>query len=308
MSRIHAPGPNHGAFNKPWKSCKDQLAILESRGLAVGDAAAAEAFLSHINYYRFSGFCLAFEQARHVFVAGATFEAVRAAYEFDQGLRDLLNEALEVVEVDFRSAVAYPFGQLYGPFGHRDSGNFHGTFQHQHWLRRLRSQAEESNEAFVKHFAAHYIEFPDLPIWMLTEIMSFGAISMMFKYMHKPDQRSVGARYGVQAFYLVSWVHHLVYVRNMCAHHARLWDRQWAIKPDLPASNAWAASGLPGNDRLFVTLLILNQLMKKCKSLEGFRLQWQSRVSDHLAALPTCRNPLGRMGFPANWGVHPLWA
>jgi len=307
MSRAPTPAPGPVPFNKPWKSCADQLVILEGRGLVIADKTAAADFLAHINYYRFSGFCLAFETARHAFVPGTTFEQVRTAYEFDQHLRDLINEVLEVVEVDVRTAIAYPFGQAYGAFGHVDSRNFHGTFKHKNWLKRLRNHAKESNEGFVLHFQQAYSEFPDLPIWMLTEIMSFGAISMMFKFMHKPDQRAVGARYGVQAVYLVSWVHHLVYVRNICAHHARLWDRQWAIKPHLPSSNVWAASGLPSNDRLFVTLLILNQLMKKCSCLDGFRAAWRDRLAAHVATLPSCNNPLSRMGFPAGWQTHPLW-
>lgn len=307
MSHASTPNPALIAFNKPWKSCTDQLAILKARGLVVGDDAAAERFLAHINYYRFSGFCLAFEQSRHVFVPGTTFAQVRTAYEFDQHLRDSLNEALEVIEVDLRTAIAYPFGQKYGPFGHTDSRNFHGTFRHKNWAKRLRKQAEESNETFVRHFAETYREFPDLPVWMLTEIMSFGSLSMMFKHMDKADQRAVGGRYGVQAFYLVSWVHHLVYVRNICAHHARLWDRRWAIKPDLPSSNVWTASGLPGNDRLFVTLLILNQLMKKSACLDNFRSTWHGRIAAHVANLPACSNPLSRMGFPEAWDTHPLW-
>ena len=91
--------------------------------MIIGDRQAAEAFLAHINYYRFSGYCLAFEQARHVFRPDTTFDHVRAAYEFDQGLRDLLAEALEVAEVDVRTAIAYHFGQRYGPFGHKRIGS-----------------------------------------------------------------------------------------------------------------------------------------------------------------------------------------
>lgn len=75
-----APRP---IFPKKWESCENQIKILRSRGLVVADSAAAAEFLDHVNYYRFSGFCLAFESTRHTFVAGTTFEQVRAAYEFD---------------------------------------------------------------------------------------------------------------------------------------------------------------------------------------------------------------------------------
>ena len=66
------PAPAKPVYNKPWLSCADQVALLRNRGLTIGDAAAAADFLAHINYYRFSGYCLAFENPRHQFIAGVT--------------------------------------------------------------------------------------------------------------------------------------------------------------------------------------------------------------------------------------------
>ena len=108
--------PTHGLppYAKPWLSYSDQVRRLVERGLVVNDPPAAEAFLTHVNYYRFSGYCVAFEQQRHVFRQGVTFEQVRASYDFDMAMRDLVTEALEVLEVDFRSAVSYNFGQRHG--------------------------------------------------------------------------------------------------------------------------------------------------------------------------------------------------
>ena len=57
-------------FNKPWLSYADQLVQLVSRGLIVADTKAATTFLTHVNYYRLSGYCLAFEEARHKFQPG----------------------------------------------------------------------------------------------------------------------------------------------------------------------------------------------------------------------------------------------
>jgi len=252
-------------FTKPWKSWADQLATLESRGLSIADRAEAEAFLSHVNYYRLSGYMLAFEQSRHVLIPGTTFEEVRAAYEFDRVLRDLVTEALEVVEVDVRTAIAYHFGQHSGAFGHTDASHFfrrppsrhvvkpHG-FDHTAWLENIRQEAKRSRERFVEHFKQTYSGFPDLPVWIVTEVMSFGSLSRMYQGMRLADQRIVAQRYGVQPRFLASWLHHLVYVRNVCAHHSRLWDRAWAIKPDLPPLPPWLPPLLPGNDRMFVTL------------------------------------------------------
>ncbi len=301
-------GPPRVPFAKPWQNWADQLKTLESRGLVVTNRPAAEAFLSHVNYYRLSGYCLAFEQARHVFAPGTTFEQVRSAYDFDRMLRDLVTEALEIVEVDLRTAIAYHFGMHFQAFGHTKAVNFYAAFRHQDWLDKLHLEAQRSNEQFVQHYRSTYLGFPDLPVWMVTEVMSFGALSLMYKGMHRQDQRAIAQRYGVQPSFLASWLHHLVYVRNVCAHHSRLWDRVWAIKPDVPPLPAWTPPALPGNDHLLVTLLILRRLLARCPATAPFDSDWKIRVEAHLKAPPTASNPNGRMGLTTNWTTHPLWA
>ncbi|MCF7960599.1 MAG: Abi family protein [Pirellula sp.] len=165
-------------YQKGWLSYADQVQRLQQRGLVVSDLRKAEQFLSHLNYYRFNGYCLAFDSQRHTFVAGTTFEQIVDAYQFDLSLRDLVTEALEIIEVDLRAAIAYFFGQRYGAFGHTVATNFYAGFGHMDWLLRLQEEANRSSELFVTHFQQAYVEFPDLPVWMVTEVMSFGGLSL----------------------------------------------------------------------------------------------------------------------------------
>ncbi len=196
-------------FQKPWLSHPSLVTLLQQRGLIVADVPAAEQFLSHLSYYRLSGYCLAFEAKRHEFTAGTTFDQIVAACQFDLTLRDLVTEALEVIEVDLRSAVAHLFGEKHGAFGHTDPTAFYRRFKHYEWLDRLRDEAERSSELFVLHFKETYNEFPDLPVWIVTEVMSFGGLSTMFAGMLKNDQRMIAQRYRLQAHVLTSWMHHL---------------------------------------------------------------------------------------------------
>jgi abortive infection bacteriophage resistance protein len=123
---LSAPKPV--AYNKPWISLSDQVEKLKSRGLIIEDRAAAEAFLHHVNYYRFTGYCLAFERPRHSFLDGTTFEQITSAYFFDVKLRQLIRRMLDWIEIDLRTSIAYDFGQAYGPFGHTVADNFHYKF------------------------------------------------------------------------------------------------------------------------------------------------------------------------------------
>lgn len=294
-------------YDKRWFSYEQQVQKLIERGLAVRDKAAAQRFLAHLNYYRFSGYCLAFEAEWHVFREGTTFEDVAAAYEFDRSLRDLLTEALETIEVDLRTAVAYHFGEKYGAFGHTAPASFFHEDRHGEWLKRLRDEADRSKELFVTHFRRNYEEFPDLPIWIVTEVMSFGSLSKMYRCMQRQDQRKIARCYGVQPADLENWMHHCVYVRNLCAHHSRLWDRKWSIRPAILAGNSWQPPLLPDNMRLFATLLVVRHLLKRMPAVASFAARWARRVEVHLDDPPSVPKPLEPMGLTSVWKAHPVW-
>jgi abortive infection bacteriophage resistance protein len=281
--------------------------MLTARGLTIADAAAAEAFLSHVNYYRFSGYCLAFEQKRHSFLPGVTFDDIRAAYAFDAHLRDLLNEALEVIEIDVRCALAYHFGKQHGAFGHIDPRRFIRQFDHAEWLNRLHEEIGRSSELFVTHFRRTYAEYPDLPIWVLTELMSFGTLTRMYRGMNKPDQRFVANRYRIQAGDFGTILLHLVYVRNLCAHHSRLWDRRWSIRPTLPRAASWRPPHVPSNERIFPTLLLSHHLLKNCAAVGTFATEWRDRLHVLFANLPKTPVAVTKLGIPADWKKNPIW-
>jgi abortive infection bacteriophage resistance protein len=295
-------------YPKTWLSVSDQLKKLMDRGLVIADPVSATDFLTHINYYRFTGYGLAFEQPRHTYQPGTTFEQVREAYEFDRALRDLFTESLELIELDLRTVVAYTFGATYGPFGHTLPTHFYRKTEHPDWLTKLRGEAKRSRELFIDHYKVTYQEYPDLPIWVATEVMSFGALSRMLQAMTKTDQKKIAARYRLQPLTLASCVHHLVYVRNLCAHHSRLWDRIWAIKPDLPAGKLWSPPILPDNTQLFASLLLQSTLLRQILAEQEFAQDWRQRIQELIDThSPSCPASLSKMGLPENWNQHPLW-
>jgi len=295
-------------YPKTWLSVPDQLLKLQSRGLVITDAIAASDFLRHINYYCFTGYGLAFEQPRHSYIAGTTFEEIRQAYDFDRALRDLFTESIELIELDLRTTLAHTFGETYGPFGHVDPLHFFNQTDHPDWLGKLTAETKRSRELFISHYKTTYKEYPDLPIWVATEVMSFGALSRMLEALEKSDQKRIATRYGLQPLTLVSCIHHLVYVRNLCAHHSRLWDRIWAIKPDLPAGKLWSPPHLPDNTQLFSSLLLQSTMLRRIPAELSFARDWRQRVQNLIGTrLPTCPDPLKKMGLPNDWSAHSLW-
>jgi abortive infection bacteriophage resistance protein len=300
-------------YSKPWLSLRQQLELLRSRGLGIDRAWHAEQLLAHLNYYRLSGYCLAFEAERHRFLDGAHVEDVEAAHAFDVALRGWLDQALEAVEVDLRATIASAFGRMHGPFGHCDATRFHAQrgfasgFVHSEWIRRARLETVRSREAFVKHFRMHYSEYPDLPIWMLTEVLSFGALSKMYAGLGREDQRAIASRYGIQPRFLQSWLHHLVCVRNICAHHGRVWDRVWSVKPQLPPHALWLPPAVPSNERPYATMLILLHLIRRITAQRDAAESWRRGVVRLLAMPPRVEGARALLGMPEGWESDPRW-
>lgn len=296
-------------YDKPALSFAEQVALLQKRGLVIDNTAEAEHKLSAISYYRLSAYWYPFRQRdasgviQSALAPGTSSATVLTLYEFDRKLRLLVMDALERIEIAVRTAVTYQLGKAYGPFGHEERANFHPKFDHAKWIHALRDETSRSSDAFVAHYKANYTGFPAMPIWMTTELITLGALSRMYKGMHGCDKREVAARFNIHPKRLQDWLHVLTYVRNVCAHHSRLWNRELAIRPQAMAEPAWRPPLLPRPDRLYCVLLMLRFLLEQ----SGNGAAWKEAVNTLLspiAAEPRWRNA---MGLPVNWIEHPLW-
>lgn len=286
----------------------EQLDLLSERGLVVANRGEAEAFLSRVNYYRFSAYCPPFELTRHRFLPDVRFEQVRDLYELDRRLRLLVMEAIEPIEISIRTAASYRLSSRYGPFAHSDAKNLRATFDHASWMRDVLSETERSRETFVSHFRSRYEEYPQLPIWAAVEIMSFGSLSKLYGGLQSEDRRDLAARFGLHPGVLGSWLHTLVYIRNICAHHARLWNRELAIAPRLPDKDErWHVLAPFHVKRISSVLFLMNALLTRLPGGEAAATGWRKRIEALLAENPGLGRFEEAMGLPAGWTSLPLW-
>ena len=231
---------------------------------------------------------------------------VWSRYVFDRQLRLAVMGAIERVEVAVRSALTTELAMRHGEFAHIELKNFPTAYAptHARFVEGLRDEARRSKETFVEHFKANYDEFPDLPIWAAAETMTFGAMFTLFKMSEKRVQKDVAWRYRIAGSVLLSWLQTLNYVRNMCAHHARLWNRELAIKPiipDLKNGPRWHVPQAIANNRLFVVLTLLHFML----GLIAPESAWRTRLYSLFDRFPDV--PLDPMGIPAGWRDHTLW-
>lgn len=277
-----------------------QLDLVTNRGLIVNDTARALRWLSRVSYYRLSAYFLPFKYpGTDSFRVGAEFSQIAELYKFDGRLRLLTLQAIERSEIALRTALTYHIALNYGPFGHVDAGNFAPEFEHARFMQELSDEESRSREVFVTHYRNKYTSELHLPVWMATELISFGTISKMFKFLRPDIQKAIASEYGVPGDIFKTWLHSLSYVRNTCAHHKRFWNRQLAISPRFPRQ--WQYS-VPGNNKVYSVMVILQHMMNIiCPAC-----RWKQRVVQLLDSLPGIY--LGHMGFPGNWKTIPPWS
>ena len=299
--------PEKVSFQKPALSLDEQLNLLESRGLTISDHALARGYLEHISYYRLSGYTRYFTRAdddkHEQFRDGVTFNDVINLYIFDRRLRSLMAEAFERVEIAVKGQLAYHGSTLIGPFWMTDPANFdagsHGKIAKiiEEACRPPRSGKHK--QQFLEAFFRKYSD-PVPPAWMLTEVMSFHGASLIFNHSRGSVRVPVAKAFAVHQSILESWLHSLVFARNVCAHHGRFWNRRFTIEPKIPKNyeGVWPESS---RNRLYVTCCILHHLLSGL----GGDTTWTPRLRELISNRPNV--PLDQMGFPEDWDDLPFW-
>jgi abortive infection bacteriophage resistance protein len=295
-------------YTKPPLTFEQQAQRLMDRGMIVPDRNQLIERLTAVSYYRLSGYWHPFKQADDTFKPGTTFETVWQRYIFDRQLRLLVMDAVERIEVAIlRTQMVEHFTLKYGPFGYIDKRNFNPKFagdEYNRLLTSIRDATSHSREIFVTHFFSKYRSENDLPLWMAVEVMSFGSLFTFFHNLHQSDKQILAQRIGVVPKVLDSWLHTFNYIRNLCAHHGRLWNRELSIAPFIPDRHhqlQWHQPVRIDNKRVFVVLTISRYLLKQIAPQSGWYQRLIGLLNDYSAI------PLIYMGFPPNWQDCPIW-
>ncbi len=292
-------------YSKPPLTYQQQLQLLQKRGLLVNNLAQAEHLLAVVSYYRLSGYWypLLADKTNHRFKPGATFDAAFELYKFDRALRMLILREVEKIEVAVRARLIYTCSIEHGPFWFLDQKHFHDPVDHGRTLASLQKELGRSDEEFIKAFLQKYAD-PLPPSWMTFEVASFGTVSRLYKNL-KPGKmrRDVARAFGLSDTVFISWLHTLVYVRNVCAHHARIWNRVLGISPEQPrtTAHAWLSTPPAYPRKLYFALSIILYLHRTVNPHTTF----VQKLKDLFAAHPNV-DPAA-MGFPNEWEKEPLW-
>jgi abortive infection bacteriophage resistance protein len=293
------------AYQKSFLDYPSQIALLKSRGLTFTDETKALHLLENISYYRFSGYWypLLADKQNHVFKPNAHFETAFSLYKFDREFRKLIMSELEKIEVSARSKTAHVMSLSCNSFWIEDVALFSNPLVHQATLKKIQEEFNRSDDEFILAFKSKYSNFLP-PSYILLEITSFGALSRLYGNLaSKNAKRDIAKTFGLPDKVFESWLHSLVYIRNMCAHHARLWNRQIGIKPMLPRHTQydWINTDGISNRKMYYVLSMIIYLLNVVNPNHTFKQKLENLFTKYPNVDRTA------MGFPANWHDEPLW-
>jgi len=290
-------------YSKPPLNIPDQLQQLRDRGLLVRSDDLAFNALELIGYYRLSAYWLFFEEApapgetrSHRFKPGSSFEQVI--------------DAIERIEIAARSAWVQDMSMKHGPHCYLDPLLFRSDFNHGEQLEQPRSQLQQSNESFVIHYRQTYSE-PELPpIWAMTELISLGTLRAWIAATELDSKTKVARSLGMPSAQVLNGVlHSLNLLRNISAHHGRLWNR--LIAKRLPKikklQNLLVLEDVDGervqpSKKLYNYLVVMAIIVRKVAPL----ITWPSRMAVVMSEMAPEQQ--GSMGCPVGWQQQQIWS
>ena len=309
-------------YNKTPLSFTDQLALLKSRGISVTDEPKAISILQKISYYRLSAYFLPYQSVKDTFNHGTTFKQIIDTYSFDRELRLLVFDCIERIEIAIRTQIIYQMAYHYNDSHWQDNQSlFIKPYYNKIGIKvdpfsefqSIISKAKtvRTPEVFIQHYLNNYSSPSNPPSWMCFELLTIGEMSNIYRGLSsKVDKKRIASFFDLHPTVFISWLHSLTYVRNICAHHARLWNKELAIKPELllNPTGDWISIPFNNNKRLFYFLCVLKYLLLRANPGNNLKV----KLENLFAKYPTV--PIKYLGIPTdgtgnmlNWQDEPLW-
>jgi abortive infection bacteriophage resistance protein len=296
-------------YNKPAISFPDQVAKLKERGLTFGNEAEAELCLSNISYYRLCAYTYPFQDntaPKHPFIIPVTFEQIIELYKFDRLLSHLVFDALEKIEIALRTQIIHQWAISYGCHWQINDSLYRDPQKFANQKSSLQAEINRSHETFIEHYQTTYSIPSEPPSWMSLEVSSFGLLSQIFSNLKKGKEKiAVANHFGLNDISILeNWMLCFSNIRNICAHHGRLWNRRLTAHVKLPTNpqHIFISNRNIIPYKLYAALCSIQYMLNSITPANGFK-------NELINLMKNC--PLAQekeMGFPLNWKNEIFWA
>lgn len=304
--------------NQQPRNIEEQIRLLRQRGMEFSDDHEAREWFARVSYFRLKYYWrdLLDAETEYGFMEGASFSDVVRRYNFDQQLRIILFDAIGIIEVALRSKVINHMSQAAGNgLWYLDSSLFENKNYHEDFVYDLKYEFGRSTEPFVKEYIDCHPNWngkslggdnPDA--WRIIEVATFGTLSKMYKNLKSqlPQRSAIANDFGLySAKDLTGWLEAISLMRNIVAHHSRLWNRTLGKKVTNPRGHRykWLNAPLTEGQKNRPYSVIVAMLYLCNAVCPGNNIK--ERILDLVYAHRDI--PCQRLGFIGKWEDSPIW-
>lgn len=293
-------------YIKSYTNPANLVQLMENRGLIIEDKSKAENYIRRIGYYRFSAYLhplLTTPKNRHIFKYGSSFSQALMMYRFDRQLRVAMFNQIEKIEVAVRSAIANIMTKETGnPFWMTNPEYYTSLTTYRGSIQKVDVEYNKSREDFIKHFKSTY-EDPYPPSWMLVEIISLGTLTRIYQSIKSNKiRKKIAQEFDLQIPVFESWMTIITVARNNCGHHARVWNRTFALRALTMRKNKrpWITQDV-NMKKVYFSLCVIKYFINVIVPNNDMTAKLTALFADYPEIDITA------MGFPKNWQQEPLW-
>ena len=267
-------------FEKLPFTIEEQIQRLKERGLIITDDDNAVHYLSHISYYRLGEYwhSMQSDKVNHIFKENSKFKDAIALYQFDSELKILLFDIIEKIEISLRTKLIYHLSHEFNPWWFQNFELFIDSKALVKTLSSLEEELERTKEITIKnHFKNHRDDLRFPPAWKSLEQTNFGSLSKLYGNLKNNTKSKdiIASELGaVNHTFLPSWLQSIAQIRNYCAHHSRLWNKNLPGSPKLLSNPPfkWIEDVPKQNEfqKLYVHLCIMKYLLDRIQPENNF--------------------------------------
>lgn len=239
-------------MKKPFLTIEQQIALLQSRGISTDEDTPrilmTEGYYSIVNGYKtpFLDEGATRTAGEDRYIEGTSFGDLYTLFSFDRELREATFHHLIRIEAMVKTVCAHTFSEVHrGYADYIDPANFSseseyrafGLRNYKHDWEGLRRKLDDKARTSRRDPIVHYREtYGGVPLWVLTNDLTFGNIEHFFNLMRPKERRvvcrrvcEVTGRLGDKGLGFFSpeeariSLDTMVKARNICAHDERLY-------------------------------------------------------------------------------------
>ena len=206
---------------------------LRSKGLIIRQPNVAAGKIEQIGYERLRIYFLSRrDRPNKMFRPGTSYQDILQIYECDARLRNICFAAVGRFELAFRNRMSEALSARGGSHPYQDVSLFKSVRDQAKAQKQLINVALTSRDNRAAHYYRTYKEPALPPIWMIKEFLTFGSSAQYFEFLDSSVQQRIAASFGVNHLPVFrSWVPCFVDLRNITAHHDRLFNRRFQKQP-----------------------------------------------------------------------------